>query len=145
VRCFDLENCGDGEMEPAARREDRADRLAPVGVLRDGVPLAVTTRLMLKQSYVASSEVFDLGTCTTGRVDLFIVGLNGLDRIEVDLEMGSDDVNWTRFCSSVFRKVQFYGRVFRGIALRYLRIQYRAIGQPGGMGSIETTIRARHA
>lgn len=105
-----------------------------------GSSVPIVTRLALAHSQVTASEALDVGKCTAGIVEVVLFAFHSLSSIQVDLEMGNDRENWSRVSSSWFTRLGFTRFRFRGIPSKYIRLYYRATGDPGGIGILMTTI-----
>lgn len=100
----------------------------------------INTRLKLGSDEVTASEPVELGGCAAGSVDMVVIVLSALTRIEAIVEAGTDQVNFFRISSTVFSGEGFARFRFRVPAYRFVRVYYTASGSPGGIGVVATTI-----
>lgn len=114
--------------------------MLPALPVRPGLPVTVMSRLALSEAQVTASEALELGKCNAGSVDVVVFAFDSLSSIEIDLEMGNDRENWSHVLAAVFRRGGFGRLRFRGVASRYIRLHYRAAGNPGGIGILTTTV-----
>lgn len=142
MSCDGAGGCGSGGSRPVpgALANGRRPGLVAAVTLRPGVPIPVMTRLALAEDQTTASEALQVGRCNSGCVDVVVFGFQDLSRIEIDVEGGSDRENWSRLVSALFTRSGFTRFRFRGVASRYVRLFYRAIGDPGGIGLLTTTL-----